>query len=260
MFTVSVLLWILEVGELVGNVEAHRSRKPVLTVDPAFGKFITGEKITLSCRCYCPATRIEYFHNGQDVDHKDFTKGQCKTYFDHSFSVDRGGNYICRCQAWKKKGWIRSNESDTVQIHIGDKVSPPTISKRRSNSDTVLISCDGDIRSAGGHFYLLRFPTEQLVQTLKVGDGLKKVTFAINATDPDSSGNYSCRYQTYVSGHWKLSPFSKSVEVTEKDEQNAMSLYIGSGCAAIIIVSLIAALIAVVIIKRRRTGSRLNER
>ncbi|XP_072345178.1 uncharacterized protein [Scyliorhinus torazame] len=287
MFTLSVLLWILEVGELVGDVEADRLRKPVVTVDPAFRKFITGEKITLSCRCDCPATRIEYFHNGQDVDHKDFKKIQCKTYLDHSFSVGRAGKYICRCQTWKKNGWIHSDESDPVQIHIGDKVSPPTISKRRSNSDTVLISCEGDIRFAGGIFYLHRIPSEQHVQTLEVSDGQKKLTFAINVTDLDSLGNYSCRYQTFVLGHWKLSPFSKSVEVTEKEnpelglqmrpmkssvckmnkpvakdikydglemrlfEQNNMSLAIGPVCAAFIIVLLIAALIAGVIIKRR---------
>ncbi|XP_072345172.1 uncharacterized protein [Scyliorhinus torazame] len=249
----------VEVGELVGDVEADRLRKPVVTVDPAFRKFITGEKITLSCRCDCPATRIEYFHNGQDVDHKDFKKIQCKTYLDHSFSVDRAGKYICRCQTWKKNGWIHSDESDPVQIHIGDKVSPPTISKRRSNSDTVLISCEGDIRFAGGIFYLHRIPSEQHVQTLEVSDGQKKLTFAINVTDLDSLGNYSCRYQTFVLGHWKLSPFSKSVEVTEKVEQKNMSLAIDPVCAAFIIVLLIAALIAGVIIKRRRTGSQLNE-
>ncbi|XP_072345316.1 uncharacterized protein [Scyliorhinus torazame] len=207
----------VEVGELVGDVEADRLRKPVVTVDPAFRKFITGEKITLSCRCDCPATRIEYFHNGQDVDHKDFKKMQCKTYLDHSFSVGRAGKYICRCQTWEKNGWIHSDESDPVQIHIGDKVSPPTISKRRSNSDTVLISCEGDIRFAGGIFYLHRIPSEQHVQTLEVSDGQKKLTFAINVTDLDSLGNYSCRYQTFVLGHWKLSLFSKSVEVTEKE-------------------------------------------
>ncbi|XP_038644233.1 uncharacterized protein LOC119960685 [Scyliorhinus canicula] len=264
MFPVSVLLWILEVGELVRDVEAGGLQKPVLTVDPPFGKFITGEKITLRCRCYCPVTRIEYYHNGAEAGYKDLKKGKCKASRDHSFAVVKGGNYTCRCQAEENGAWTNPDVSDPIQIQIGDEVSPPTISKRRHsgaklNSDTVLISCKGDIRSKGGNFQLCRIPREQHVQTLEVRDGQKNVTFAINVADPDSLGNYMCRYQTVVLEVWKMSSFSKFVTLTDKVEQNDTSLYIGLGCAAFIIVLVIAAVIAGVIIKCRRTGRQLNE-
>ncbi|XP_072342227.1 uncharacterized protein [Scyliorhinus torazame] len=262
MFTFAFLLVIVPCRSLIRPEEIVYLQKPVLTLNPSFGQFITGEKITLKCRCYCPATRIEYYSLSTNNVLKEYDINKCNRPFEDLLAVDKGGTYTCRCLAVGNGQWTESDHSSPVQIHIGDELSPPSIKKvpesgEKANTADVHISCQGEIRPTGGTFHLCKGQNRTCVQTRNVN--VSNVIFTINTLENNSTGNYSCQYETDVPQGRKNSSFSEYVEIVAKcqdgrrlQQVRAQMFAISVGCGALIVILLIVALISFFIVKRGR--------
>ncbi|XP_038644275.1 uncharacterized protein LOC119960732 [Scyliorhinus canicula] len=228
MFKTLIFLPFVYFGWLLG-MDIFDLPLPDLTSFPSYGHFFTGENITLNCRCQCPAVRIQYYHNRNPTNRRDYDKRQCRTYLEYNDTVAIGGIYSCECLDWSEKGWRRSNLSHPIPINIGDRLSQPTINKFKnvgltSSGEIVLISCNGDIRSSGGMFHLYRNRSMEPIQSHQMNGDQRTATFKVNVTGNDYLGSYGCRYQTHVGGNWTDSPWSKDVVVTENDQELDMSM------------------------------------
>ncbi|XP_067878020.1 immunoglobulin superfamily member 1-like isoform X2 [Heterodontus francisci] len=250
---------------LVGQDVICDLPKPVLSLITSYGIFLTRERITLNCRCQCPLTINSYYRDQRIIRDLQPQSGKCETSFDFTGEKYNAGSYTCRCLHVSNGKWKYSVLSDPVQIGIGDELLEPTInedldSRAVSNGENVEISCKGDIRSTGGTFYLYKNRKENPVQFRNVSGDEGTVTFIINAMGKGSGGNYSCRYQTEVTGRRMASPFSNDVMITEKDAPKSSLLKVGLRCMALIIVLIIAALILFLIIRRGRIRKQKNDR
>ncbi|XP_048476646.1 uncharacterized protein LOC109923294 [Rhincodon typus] len=228
MFTFSIFLAIVLSHVLVKMQEIWDFPKPVVSLNPSYEVFLGGESTSVSCSCQCPVTSICSCYNSKCRE-AELSEGQCETYL-HLKDLKRGKtSYKCECFFVLENGTRkRSRFTDSIQIYVGDELSKPTIqvlsdSGFNSSGDYVVISCKGDIRPRGGIFYLFNSRRNYFTHEHHVS-GLEDTTvFTINVHEQTSVGNYSCRYQTEVHGHFTISPSSQFVAVVKKRKEDHTS-------------------------------------
>ncbi|XP_060712772.1 uncharacterized protein LOC132837097 [Hemiscyllium ocellatum] len=271
MFAFSILLEIVHFQVLVEMQEIYDLPKPVVSLNPKYEVFLEGETASVKCTCQCPVTRIHScYSDDPSCRFIDLSEGQCETSSQLKPSKRGESRYTCECLFMSVNGtWRKSPLTDPILIHVKDQLSKPIIkvlanSAVNSNTDNVMISCKGEIRSKGGIFYLYNSQQENFIQHRHVPGLEDASTFTISAHEYSSTGNYSCRYQTEVNGCPILSPFSQPVSVTEKREMEPPSkgakpgMYTGLGCAAMIIILL--GVLCLIIIKKGRNKHRNVQR
>ncbi|XP_078391681.1 uncharacterized protein LOC144673984 [Cetorhinus maximus] len=228
--------------------------KPDLTADPPYQVFVEGENITLTCRCHCPFTRVQYYRESDNIGHYDYPAEPCKAHLDDLHRATIQGCYTCQCLASVNNTWRKSTVSDPVHIHFGGQLSQPSIVRSNAtlSRKSILISCKGDIRSSGGRFYLYNNRYHQPRQVREARAHERTVNFTVKVVENSSAGNYSCRYGTNVLGRWMESPLSQPIAVTEEAGDDELLLHVGLGCGASVIVVLVVVLTLVLIVKTGR--------
>ncbi|XP_060713022.1 uncharacterized protein LOC132837371 [Hemiscyllium ocellatum] len=252
MLAFSIILSIVHFHVLIEMHEIYDFPKPRVSLNPSYEVFLEGETTVVKCSCQCPVTRIHCCYSHY-LEHSEINlpEGQCETSLELKLLTRGESTYKCECLFALANGtWRRSGFTDPIQIHVSDQLSKPIIkvlqdSRDNSNRDNVVISCKGEIRPGEGTFYLNNsWGPGSRGHHLEVTGRNDTVYFTINAFEHTSAGNYSCRYETVVNGVAIFSPFSQSVSITEKRKMDRPSkgtkpklyLYIGLGCAAVIII------------------------
>ncbi|XP_067833429.1 uncharacterized protein [Heptranchias perlo] len=207
-----------------------------------------------------------YYRNQVHIADLESPEGQCETTVGISVVDQRyDGNYTCECTLSDNGNWRYSERSEPVQIVTRDELSVPSIfmdpdSGAVSNGEMLEITCQGDIRSTGGTFYLYKDLERTTAQSQNVTGAQRSVTFTINTERKGSSGKYHCEYETQVTGRWLISPPSKDVTITVKGAGKRFLLKVGLGCTAGIIVLLFVVLACFLISKTRKTRKQNTER
>ncbi|XP_059497408.1 immunoglobulin superfamily member 1-like [Stegostoma tigrinum] len=216
-----VLLMMMNLHVLVGSIRILP--KPGLSLKPSYEMFVRGETIVMYCRCRCPVATI-YFYGGSKVFHQfNISVPPCDAYLRFKADDNFEGTYQCQCLLFENNGSL-SSPSHPVQIHVQDKPSPPRVSTVQGpaaspGKEFVIITCRGEIRSRGGIFYLYKNQFANFTQLRRVTAHEQSVNFTVNVTGKDTAGNYSCLYQTEISGHPVASSFSESVAIFWKGKE-----------------------------------------
>ncbi|XP_043539755.1 uncharacterized protein LOC122544523 isoform X3 [Chiloscyllium plagiosum] len=259
---------------LIEMHEIYGIPKPVVSLNPSYEVFLEGETTLVKCSCQCPVTRTHccYSHD-LECSEINLPEGQCDTSLQLKFLTRGESTFKCECLFALANGtWRRSGFTDPIQINVSDQLSKPIIkvlqdSRDNSNRGNVVISCKGEIRRSGGTFYLYNNWGEGSRQyRLEVTSLEDTADFTINAFEHTSAGNYSCQYETVVNGAAIFSRSSQSVSVTEKRKMDRPSkgtkpelyLYIGLGCAAVIIILFVVP--CLILIKKGRNKHRNVQR
>ncbi|XP_072405153.1 uncharacterized protein [Chiloscyllium punctatum] len=179
--------------------------------------------ITMHCRCQCPVSMI-YLYGGSEVSHLLNTSLlHCDANLPIKVKDIYEGTFQCQCLLTADHRNL-SSPSNPIQIHVRDKPSPPIVSIVQGSAspegDTVIITCRGEIRSRGGIFYLYKSHFRGFTQLRRVTVDEQSVNFTVSVTGKEAAGNYSCLYQTEISGHPIASSFSESVTIAWKQQDN----------------------------------------
>ncbi|XP_078069602.1 uncharacterized protein LOC144493891 isoform X3 [Mustelus asterias] len=224
MINIMFLLGTINLYMLIGGRISADLPRPILSLNPHFNVLLDGEKINLTCHCQVPAEMVRFYRSISMFSESEITKGFSARHLTFEALLGYEDFYTCECIVHRHGQWEYSIRSEPFEIRIRDKLLAPNISKHPSSGaifigEKVNISCQGEIRSKGGTFYLHRNNEKEAVQSINTPGYTKTVNFSINTEKKQAAGSYTCRYQTEVLGRTVHSPRSKALSITVKEKR-----------------------------------------
>ncbi|XP_078069600.1 uncharacterized protein LOC144493891 isoform X1 [Mustelus asterias] len=272
MINIMFLLGTINLYMLIGGRISADLPRPILSLNPHFNVLLDGEKINLTCHCQVPAEMVRFYRSISMFSESEITKGFSARHLTFEALLGYEDFYTCECIVHRHGQWEYSIRSEPFEIRIRDKLLAPNISKHPSSGaifigEKVNISCQGEIRSKGGTFYLHRNNEKEAVQSINTPGYTKTVNFSINTEKKQAAGSYTCRYQTEVLGRTVHSPRSKALSITVKEKrlepdmnsdpesgpQKEFPLHAVLGSAAALTLTLVIATVCFLLAKRRKS-------
>ncbi|XP_039632292.1 uncharacterized protein LOC120543322 [Polypterus senegalus] len=158
-----------------------------------------------------------------------YLKGASATFLFTNADFADEGNYSC----WQNSSSsFHSQENLPIEVQIKDPLPTPFISVSSHTGDithgqSFHINCSIEITYSFGTFKLLQTAGNVTTRPLSKETLNQSVTFSFLRTDFLNEGNYTCVYETTISGRNISSPESRSTSVTVTD----LRLADGGHCA-----------------------------
>ncbi|XP_041090891.1 deleted in malignant brain tumors 1 protein-like [Polyodon spathula] len=250
-------------NEDAGVVCSGVMTKPSVSLQSSYPSFRPGEVAPFTCtapsRLY---TSIDFYlyKSGSGNYSAKQSAGSPQTSVTVTVTVvseAQQGSYSCVYKVQDRTESFSSPHSDPVHITVVN-LKQPNISLSLAASavtrgDSFNITCSSAEQHTEGTFYLFRLPAGfNESWSLSAPASNQSALFSFHAADSTHKGNYSCRYQSRVSGRVFESPLSELLCITLTESVLVPVVAAMSVAALLLLLVLILALLRC---KKRRTES-----
>ncbi|XP_074838808.1 high affinity immunoglobulin epsilon receptor subunit alpha-like isoform X3 [Carettochelys insculpta] len=201
-----------------------------LSLDPPCAKYLVGEQLMLSCIDPKFGEVTGYrFYNRRNMEVSTYDPdphGGAKHVF-LSLHMDDAGPYTCKYWTAMRGQEILSVESEAVSVSVLEPPSQPALSMDPPSGVIkeglpLLITCSAPRHTGEWRFRFYKNGVELVPENTRtplntMDPGISSVNvsvLSIPRARPDSTGEFTCRYEEKVCQRWTLSPRSQAVNVT----------------------------------------------
>ncbi|XP_026545084.1 uncharacterized protein LOC113426873 [Notechis scutatus] len=204
---------------------------PSLSPDPPGSLYLVGESVVLWCSL--PNTtlrgrrRYQFFHlreNKEEPSKKDLGWHEGNSSMVLTATREDSGSYKCRYLEQKSERNIFSEWSRLVPIVVRDPLPPPVLKLHPSSGSLGILSIlclsrEGNNNPKRFHFSLdgveMTSSDEEPPRSSRDSGVLTlNTSVAFLYAKDNKSRRFACRYEENMTGHWIMSPWSQTVDIT----------------------------------------------
>ncbi|XP_038642640.1 deleted in malignant brain tumors 1 protein-like [Scyliorhinus canicula] len=239
---------------LAGESHLDPLPQPAIEMSPEHTVYVSGETVTITCEVP-HAVSVGRFHLLKDSNPVLENRGSQKSlvYPIRNITRSNEGAYKCSYQARVAGRWLPSFASNPIRINITNPPAQPTISKSSESpvyiaGEAVVIHCSAPAGDSTGRVQLLK----DAVPVIGSTRSQQTLNYTIGSTNSSGEGNYTCIYQTQVSGRWIVSSPSRLVRITRKPMPSVNILVPYVPVAGVLLLIFIVAIVVAIKIKKKK--------
>ncbi|XP_067878173.1 uncharacterized protein [Heterodontus francisci] len=190
--------------------------QPTISTRPTYPVYVAGESVSITCTLP-PGYSIGRFHlrKGSTTVIDSNASQRSFTHPIRNVAKSNEGSYTCSYQTLVSGRWFRSSQSQTIRITVTQTPPQPTISTSPKHpvyvtGESITITCTVPRDHSGGRFQLLKGSDTLKSSTISQ----QSLTYPIGIVAMSNEGNYTCSYETQVSGRWIRSSRSQPMRIT----------------------------------------------